>query len=52
MFAASLPDVPDAPDVRVGDVVSVDESLLALVLAAIEHAGAGRRDVWERHPSR
>lgn len=45
LFAASLSDVHDAPEVRIGDLVSVDPARLTLLAAAIEHAG-GRRDAW------
>jgi hypothetical protein len=46
MFAASLSDVPDAPKVALGDVVSVDEFWLELMLAALAHAGGGQRTAW------
>jgi len=49
MFAASLSDVVGAPEVKIGDLVSVDPNWLTLLAAAVQHAG-GRRDAWDRVP--
>lgn len=45
LFAASLSGDRDTPAVRLGDLVSVDERLLSLMSAALEHAG-GLRSSW------
>lgn len=51
LLAASLSGVDDAPAVRVGELMSLSPRQLALVVAAVAHAG-GRRDVWGPDPSR
>jgi hypothetical protein len=45
MFAASLSDVFDAPEVGIGDLTAVDDRLLTLMAATLRHAG-GRRNAW------
>ena len=46
LFAASLSDVDAAPSVRLGDLARVRPPRLALLLAALAHAG-GRPGAWE-----
>jgi hypothetical protein len=45
LLAASLSGVDDAPAVRLGELMALGPRHLALVVAAVAHAG-GRRDVW------
>ncbi|MCG7287165.1 hypothetical protein MHY85_14440 [Cellulomonas sp. ACRRI] len=51
LFAASLSDVDAAPSVRLGDLARVRAPRLALLLAALAHAG-GRRGAWEERAPR
>lgn len=51
LLAASLSGVDDAPAVRLGELMTLGPRQLALVVAAVAHAG-GRRDVWGPDPSR
>jgi hypothetical protein len=50
LFAASLSGVDDAPAVRLGELMSVEPRRLALLVAALAHAG-GRYDVWRTAPA-
>jgi hypothetical protein len=50
LFAASLSGVDDAPAVRLGELMSVEPRRLALLVAALAHAG-GRHDVWWAAPA-
>ena len=50
LFAASLSGVDDAPAVRLGELMSVEPPRLALLVAALAHAG-GRHDVWWTVPA-
>ncbi|WP_454049858.1 hypothetical protein [Cellulomonas sp. Marseille-Q8402] len=50
LFAASLSGVDDAPAIRLGEMMSVEPRRLALLVAALAHAG-GRRDVWWTAPA-
>lgn len=50
LFAASLSGVDDAPAVRLGELMSVEPRRLALLVAALAHAG-GRHDVWRTAPA-
>ena len=50
LFAASLSGVDGAPAVRLGELMSVEPRRLALLVAALAHAG-GRHDVWWTAPA-
>jgi hypothetical protein len=50
LFAASLSGVDEAPAVRLGELTSVEPGRLALLVAALAHAG-GRDDVWRTAPA-
>jgi hypothetical protein len=50
LFAASLSGVDEAPAVRLGELTSVEPRRLALLVAALAHAG-GRYDVWRTAPA-
>jgi hypothetical protein len=50
LFAASLSGVDDAPAVRLGELMPVEPRRLALLVAALAHAG-GRHDAWRTAPA-